>query len=475
MNTRFFPTWTLAGLLAAILTAPALGQSTDIKDISWYIHASPFPMPEVVQPHFPNKDFRLPDYGGKGDGKTLNTDAFRAAIHACSEAGGGHVIVPAGQWLTGPIELRSHVDLHLEKGAQVLFTKDHSQYPMLGRAIASPVYGRDLEDIALTGDGVMDGAGESWRPIKKIKMTPEQWQGLLASGGVVDEAGQIWWPSQEARDNDRLRPYMVSLIGCKRVLVQGVTLRNSPKFVFCPNNCTDLTLDHANIFNEWWAQNGDGIDISACKRVVIYQCTVNAGDDGICMKSSGARPDGPALENIVIAGCIVYRAHGGFVIGSNTDGGIHNIFVSDCTFSGTDVGLRFKSNMGRGGLVNDIFIRNISMMNIAGAAVLFDTYYEDVPAGTTQDPNRARPTDKTPEFRDFHISNINCQGAKTAIAITGLPQMPVSRIFFDKVTITAGKGVVATQAKEIDLHNVKLSVKQPPVIQADATADIRVR
>ena len=233
-------------------------------------------------------------------------------------------------------------------------------------------------------------------------------------------------------------------------------------------------MDCATIYNDWWAQNGDGIDISACKKVVIYKCAVNAGDDGICMKSSGARPDGPALENVLIAGCAVGRAHGGFVIGSNTDGGMANIFVSDCLFSGTDVGLRFKSNKGRGGLVKDIFIQDITMHDIVREAILFDTYYEDMPAGAIKDPNKPAPKDKIPEFRDFHISRISCAGAKTAIAITGLPELPVNNIFFDSVVIRADKGLVATQAKNIDLRNVKLDVSEKPVFNPDKTAEIRV-
>ena len=504
-------------LLCAGITAPSLRAQTNTtdKDLSWYVQHAPFVLPEIIQPSFPQKTFLLSDYGGKDDGSSLNTEAFAKAIQACSAAGGGRVIVPAGRWLTGPIELRSHVDLHLEANARVLFTKDHTQYPFIqshgGGAliVASPVYGHDLEDVAITGEGLLDGAGETWRPVKKSKTTDVQWKELLASpGSVLSSDGQIWWPSREARDGetflkdlkkknehpsaedylparDFLRPYMVYLVNCKRVLLRGVTIRNSPKFVFYPNNCSDLTMDHVNIFNEWWAQNGDGIDISACKRVMIYKCTVSAGDDGICMKSSGARPDGAALEDVIVAGCTVYRAHGGFVIGSNTDGGMHNIFVSDCTFAGTDIGLRFKSNMGRGGLVNDIFIRDITMSNIVNEAVLFDTYYEDQPAGTTKDTTKSgpgksglgkpKPEDKTPEFRDFHISRIVCNGAKTAIAITGLPQMPVSRIAFDSVEIHSNKGLIATQAKDIDLHAVKLVTREQPVYQTDKTAEVHIR
>jgi polygalacturonase len=422
-----------------------------------------------------------------GDGQTLNTAAFEKAIQVCVAAGGGKVVVPAGSWLTGPIQLQSHIDFHLEQGAMILFTRDHTQYPMMQHATTPPLYGQDLEDLAITGEGIFDGGGDSWRPVKKEKATAAQWKGLIASGGVLNKEETIWWPSREAMDEknsrDYLRPVLLSLTNCRRIRVEGVTFRNSPKFVFYPSHCTDLVMSHVTIFNEWWAQNGDGIDISACRNVVVYKCTVSAGDDGICMKSSGGpwkgkgsdEPGAAALENVLIAGCTVYHAHGGFVIGSNTDGGVHNIAVSDCNFIGTDVGLRFKSNMGRGGLVDNIYIRDIFMRDIVNEAVLFDTHYEDAPAGSVKDVNKPLPSDKTPEFRDFHISRVYCNGARTAISITGLPQMPVNRIAFDSLVISAGKGLVATQARGIDCTHVKLITTQQPVYQTDNTAEVRVR
>jgi len=451
------------------------------RTIPWYIAHASFPMPSVKAPRFPDRTFTIRDYGALGDGQALNTAAFGKAIQACSASGGGHVIVPPGLWLTGPILLQDNVDLHLERGALVLFTPDHSQYPLIAvsngnnKIITSPIYGHDLRNIAITGEGILDGGGDSWRPVKKNKTTAAQWKALLDSGGSLSADGSIWWPGKTATDNGGrdLRPYMVYLVNCREILLENVTIRNSPKFVFYPNKCRDLTMNHVNIFNEWWAQNGDGIDISACSNVVIYRCTVSAGDDGICMKSSGNRPAGGAnLENVLIAGCTVYHGHGGFVIGSNTDGGMRNIEVADCNFIGTDIGLRFKSNMGRGGLVQNIFIHDIFLQDITGEAILFDTYYEDLPAGAVKDSSGPKAVDKIPEFRDFQISRVYCKGAKTAIAITGLPQMPVNRISFDNVVISSEKGLVATQAKGIKLDKVKLITRHQPAIEADRTAEI---
>lgn len=473
--------------VVSLLSLPVLSQT---HPVDYYLNKAPFPMQAIREPVIPESRFVLTDYGAVEGGTALNTVAFERAIDACAAAGGGHVIVPAGTWLSGPIVLKSHVDLHVEKGALVLFTPDRSLYPLLRNGhkfeVAPPISGRDLEDVSITGEGAFDGNGQSWRPLKKMKVTTAHWDKVVASGGVVSEDGKIWWPSKEAMNGEQylktlkegataddylaardfLRPKMVVITNSRRVLIDGPTFRNSPNFVINPQKVSDLVIRNTNVFNEAWAQNGDGIDISACKRVIIYHTTVNAGDDGICMKSSG---DGSsvALSDILIAECIVYRAHGGFVIGSNTDGGMRNIYVTHCLFEGSDVGIRVKSNKGRGGLVKDIYIDSIRMVSIVNEAVSFDTYYE---AATLPDGAAL----KIPEFRDFYISNVICSGAKTAMLFRGLPEMPVHDIHFKNVYIQAGKGVEATAIKDIQFKNVKFKTSQQPAIPDDAAPFIKI-
>ncbi len=464
------------------------------KDIAYYTAKAPFTMPAVPLPVFSDIVFSIKDFGAVGDGKTLNTEAFAKAIEACSKAGGGKVLVPAGKWLTGPIELKANINLHTEKKSLVQFTPDRTQYPIINMSgdgktfvVASPIYAYKADNIAITGEGTFDGAGESWRPVKKSKVTAAAWEEWKRSGGVVSEDGKIWWPSYDAmkgegyvsdlkdkkeakqedylKARDFLRPHMLYFIQCKTVLVEGVTLRNSPKFVFYPSRCTNLTISGISVFNEWWAQNGDGIDISACKNVVIYNSALSVGDDGICMKSSrGNKPAGEAmLQNILIANCVVYRAHGGFVIGSNTDGGMQNIYVVDCDFEGSDIGIRVKSNTGRGGLVKDIYIDNIRMKNIKEEAILFTTYYEDMPAGKAAPNNNGgeMADDKIPHFTNFHISNVLCEGAETAISLTGLPGTPVDSIFMNNINITAKRGFVSVDANNIFMNKVVLAAGKP--------------
>jgi len=422
----------------------------------------------------------------------MNSTAINQAILKCSQSGGGTVIIPPGLWLTGPIELHSNVNLHLQNGALVVFSPNRNDYPIIKppakRFTTSPlITGYNLENIAITGEGIFDGNGQEWRPVKKFKTTTGQWRDLLNSGGVVSKTGDMWWPSTEAMQGenflnslestrsrkdlgpadylparDFLRPNLVSLVNCKIVLVDGPTFKNSPMYAFQPERCENLIIRNIRINNEWWAQNGDGIDISSCKNVLIFKCTVTAGDDAICMKSSRISDQTePAVQNIVIRDCTVYHGHGGFVIGSNTDGGMRNIFVNNCVFAGTDVGLRFKSARDRGGLVENIIIRNIRMKDIVNEAIFFNTYYEGVGR-----ENKVIPvTEDTPVFTNFDIDSIVCIGASQAISVVGLPEMPISKIRIRNSYLAAAGGFSAEYAREFTLENISIIPKSGPVFQ----------
>lgn len=463
------------------------------RDLDYFYKKSPFQMPAVKVPTFKDVSYSIKEFGAVADGKTLNTTAIQQAITKCSENGGGKVIIPPGTWVTAPIELLSNVNLVVEKGAILQFTAERKLYSIIKAGknsstftVASPIFAYSAKNIAITGDGIIDGAGESWRPVKKNKVAPGFWDKLVKTGGVLSNDGKIWWPSYEAINGeaylktlkskgknliaddylparDFMRPYMVLFNDCEKILIEGVTLRNSPKFVFYPSRCRDLTIRNANVFNDAWAQNGDGIDISACKNVVIFNTTVSAGDDGICMKSSRGKSEvgEPMLQNILIANCKVYTGHGGFVIGSNTDGGMKNIFVSNCAFNGTDIGIRVKSNSGRGGKVEQIFIDSIVMDNIKDEAISFDTYYEDVTAGKEKGDVVTTAVDKVPEFTDFHISNITCSKAKMGLYINGLSYMPVHNIRFTNVNLTADKSAEINFAKNITGINIFFNAKKP--------------
>lgn len=479
MNLKKYA-WFIAGCFAGITLH---AQQNIHNEMAQYIKDAPFTMNVPELPRIPAYTDSITAHGAVGDGETLNTKAIQQTIDNCADKGGGTVIIPSGLWLMAPIELKSNIDLHLAEGAVLLFTKDHSQFPLIGKgssySVMSPVYGYKLHDVAITGSGIINGNGESWRPVKKVKTTDAQWKALVKSGGAVSSDGTMWWPSEDAMNGedylkklkkkgksitaddylparDFMRPYMVLLVGCKRVLIDGPTFMNSPKFGFVPKGCTDLVVRDLKINNEWWAQNGDGMDIGDCKNVLVYKCTVNAGDDGICMKSnaSGVKDSGEAtLKNIVIADCKVYHAHGGFVIGSGETGGMENISVHNCSFINTDAGIRVKSGRDRGGLVHNIYINGVYMNNIAEDAIVFDSYYEQ------KNPERKQMpvTRTTPRFQDFYISNVFCASAGKAITITGLPESPVNHIYFSNMNIHADKGYSSVDAADIIFKQVKVN------------------
>lgn len=457
----------------------------------------PFSMPEVSQPSFPDYEVNIRDFGALSDGVTLNTEAINNAIKAVSSKGGGKVIIPEGLWLTGPVVLLSNVNLYAEKNALIVFSSDTSLYPIIDTSFEgldtkrcqSPISAMNAENIAITGNGVFDGAGDRWRPVKKDKMTERQWKNLVSSGGKVDENGKVWYPDagalkasvlmtgqnngqKEITDEEWtymkswLRPVMLSIVKSKRILLEGVTFKNSPGWCIHPLSCESLTLNDVKVFNPWYSQNGDALDVESCKNVLVTNCFFDAGDDAICLKSGkdeDGRRRGESCENVIIKNNTVLHGHGGFVIGSEMSGGVRNVYVSGCSFVGTDVGLRFKSTRGRGGVVENIFIDNINMIDIPNDALTMDLYYavNDFPETPIPDVN-----EETPVFRNIYISNVLCRGAGRAVYFNGLPEMPLKNIFIKNMTVTnAKKGIVINQASQVNMENIKVEDPEAPGIQ----------
>lgn len=456
-----------------------------------------FDMPKVEEPAIPNNKISITEFGAVGDGIHDNTAAFEKAIDAISALGGGMVSVPRGVWLTGPIGLKNHINLHLEAGALIVFSPDKSKYPLVKTSFEglntyrsqSPIYGNDLEDVAITGDGIIDGSGDVWRPVKKGKMTSGQWNKLVKSGGVLSDDERIWYPSEayksankltknfnvppfETREEfeaikDFLRPVMVSLVNCKRVLLDGPTFQNSPAWNIHPLMCEDVTIRNLTVRNPWYSQNGDGLDLESCKNVVIYNNSFDVGDDAICFKSGkneDGRKRGIPTENVIVKNNIVYHGHGGFVVGSEMSGDVRNVHVSNCTFIGTDVGLRFKSTRGRGGIVENIYISHIDMINIPTEAIRFNLFYggqspileEDQEGPETTKPAAEPVTEETPSFRKIYMHDIHVSGSKTAAMFQGLPEMKLHDVELIDAVLEAENGVTMINVKNIKLQNVEI-------------------
>ena len=368
---------------------------------------------KVTVPQFKRLEVLLSDCGaisGKLDIETgrHNARVINDKVKELSENGGGTIVIPKGIWASAPIRLLSDVSIRIESQGLLKFIKSKEDYPLIitnyeGQPCirtVSPITAENAVNVAITGMGMVDGSGDEWRRVKKFKVTDKQWEQLLKKSDNVFETKetQIWMPTkssllgnekniqsdkdealEEARDYyDFYRPVMVSLRHCTNVLLSGVTFMNSPAWNIHPFFCENVTIDNIKVRNPYYAQNGDGIDVESCTNVHIHHSVFETGDDAICIKAGKnaiARTiDGPC-SNIYIHDCVVNEGHGGFVIGSEMSRGVKDILVENCTFIGTDVGLRIKSALGRGGVVENITIRNIDMVNIKGEAVILTMGY----------------------------------------------------------------------------------------------------
>lgn len=476
----------------------------------------PFDMPRVEQPSFPDYVVSVLDFGAKNDGVTLNTEAINNAIKAVNAKGGGTVVIPAGLWLTGPIVLLSNVNLCTEENSLILFTDDFEAYPIIEtsfegldtRRCQSPISAWNAENIAITGHGTFDGAGDRWRPVKKEKMTARQWNNLVKSGGVTDAEGKIWYPTAgalkgamatkdfnnpEGINTDEewaeirpwLRPVLLNIVKSKKVLLDGVTFKNSPSWCLHPLSCEHITIHNVKVFNPWYSQNGDALDLESCTNALIVNNIFDAGDDAICIKSgkdADGRRRGEPCQNVIVKNNTVLHGHGGFVVGSEMSGGVKNVYVSDCTFLGTDVGLRFKSTRGRGGVVEGIYIHNINMIDIPHEALLFDLFYGGKAAGEETEEDLAGRmkasippvTIETPAFRDIHITNITCRNIGRAMFFNGLPEMPIRNVHVKDVVVTNAKqGIVISQAENVSIENARIET-QGAALQAKQIKGLKV-
>lgn len=416
---------------------------------------------KVTVPQFKRLEVLLSDCGaisGKLDIETgrHNAIVINNKVKELSENGGGTIVIPKGIWASAPIRLLSDVSIRIESQGLLKFIKSKEDYPLIitnyeGQPCirtVSPITAENAVNVAITGMGMVDGSGDEWRPVKKFKVTDKQWEQLLKKSDNVFETKetQIWMPTkssllgnekniqsdkdealEEARDYyDFYRPVMVSLRHCTNVLLSGVTFMNSPAWNIHPFFCENVTIDNIKVRNPYYAQNGDGIDVESCTNVHIHHSVFETGDDAICIKAGKnaiARTiDGPC-SNIYIHDCVVNEGHGGFVIGSEMSRGVKDILVENCTFIGTDVGVRMKSALGRGGVVENITIRNIDMVNIKGEAVILTMGYvlnllnrnETIAMDNEED---------VPYFRNIDMDGIVCTDCKEFVKIEPLNGRP---------------------------------------------------
>jgi len=383
-----------------------------------------------------------------------DTNVFDRAIEECSKANGGKVIVPPGKYLTGPIRLKSNINLHLEEGATILFSDNFDDYlPIKSRwegvecfGYSPCLYGQDLKNVSITGKGIIDGNGCAWgNEFKKRRQhgqtTPvserdKEFEKLNKGIDTSDCGGG-------GIGSFFFRPPLIQLNNCSNVLLDGFTVGNSPFWNTHLLYCKDVTVENVTFQNPDGRYNGDGIDIDSCSGVNIADCIFDVNDDAICLKSGngkdGLRVNRPC-ENVTVRNCKVLRAHGGVVIGSETSGGIRNVKISDCQFQGTERGIRIKSRRGRAGTIENLEFENIDM-NDVGCPIVINLYYEcGVLADEIEnlsDRTQKTITDTTPCVRNIDIKNITADGYHSAgIFILGLPERPVEKVYLNNIKMT---------------------------------------
>jgi polygalacturonase len=433
---------------------------------------APFDMPEPKRPAFPDRTFNIVDYGAVEGGATTNTAAIAAAVAAANEAGGGTVLIPEGRWLTGPITLKSNVNLHAAKGATVLFSQKFSDYQP---AVFSRhegiecmkfhpfIYARGEENIGITGEGVFDGQGDPWWAMGRTDMSRGAGRNLLrlaAEGSPVEE---------RMMDNSTglgaLRPNFVQPIDCKNVLIEGPEFRFGGFWTINLVYCENVIVRKVKV--KTWEEgrdtpNGDGVNPDSSRNVLIEYCDLDTGDDCIAIKSGkdadGRRVNKPT-ENIVVRYVRGYRGHGGIVCGSETSGWIRNIHGHHCIFDGTDRGLRFKTGRGRGAGIENGWFHDIAMGEVERHAIDLNSLY-------TSRRLPAAPVDETtPIIRNMHFKDIACRNAKREmIYVCGIPERQIENVTFENVDVGGERPVLIHDAKDVSFKNVTLRREEAPVI-----------
>lgn len=438
-------------LVLAILSAPVVADDA----AGWT--QLPKILENIQPPSFPDHDFSIRDHGAVDDGQSDCRSAIVQAIDACSEAGGGRVVVSAGKWFVkGPIHLKSGVNLHVAEGATLLFSADPADYlPAVftrfeGTEVMnySPlIYAFEQENIAITGKGTLDGQASG-----------ENWWSLMRGGGEdiakltgMAEAGVP--PAERAiGTGSRLRPNFVQPYRCKNVLIEGVTLNNSPMWNLNPVLCDNVTVRGVTVDSH--GPNNDGCNPECSRNVLIENCLFDTGDDCIAIKS-GRNADGRRVgipsENIIVRNCTMKDGHGGVVLGSEMSGGIRNIFVEDCQMDSPQLerAIRLKSNSMRGGYLENLFVRNVEVGQVSDAVVRINLFYG---------PDRGN---QYPSVSNVYIENVTANRSKYPFYLHGLESSPIRNVVIADCTFrNAAEPSIIENVDEITLKNFRLLPSQ---------------
>ncbi len=416
---------------------------------------APFEMPQLERPVFPDRIFDIKEFGAvdmNEDPSFKNTDVIHRAIEAAHQAGGGKVLIPKGEWLTGPIHMMSNINLHIQEGAIVYFSTDKEDYLPVVRQrhegveaynYSPMIYAYELKNVAVTGKGRLDARGEHWWTWYREYGPPPR--------AIATKVPLSRRDFGKGSGMEGMRPNFVVFWKCENVLVEGITLDDSPMWnvhlIYTKNAIVrDITVNSLD------APNGDGVVIDSSRDVLVEYNHFETGDDAVVLKS-GLNEEGLMIniptENVVIRNfeaIDVRTGSGGVVFGSESSGGIRNVYVHDAYFEGSDRGIRFKTERGRGNVIENIYIRNIRMKNLTYEAINVNTFYTG--------PRAIGPA---PLIRNIRISDIEVDGVPTAISLIGLPEKWLENFTFENIVIkNAERGARIDRVKNLNFNNVEI-------------------
>ncbi|OXA78529.1 Pectate lyase superfamily protein [Flavobacterium aquidurense] len=447
------------------------------KQVSSVSETSPWKKMDLIiksipQTSFLNKDYSITDFGAVADGKTMNTEAFVKAIKACAENGGGRVVVPNGKFLTGAIHLESNVNLHLEDNAEILFSINPKDYPIVhtsweGTEVMnySPlIYAKNKTNVAITGKGTLNGQANSsnwwvWSGGKSYG-----WQKGIPSQNdpsnrevLVDMAEKGVPVSERVFGEGRyLRPSFVEFFECNTVLIKDVTIINAPFWILHPLKSNNIIIDGVTVNSH--GPNNDGCDPEYSQNIIIKNCTFNTGDDCIAIKA-GRDADGRRVaipsKNIIVQNCKMIDGHGGVVIGSEISAGVNNVFVEDCIMDSPNLDrvIRIKTNSKRGGVIEDVFVRNLEVGTVKECVLKLNMFYNVYGAQTGN---------FIPVIRNINLENINVKnGGKYSVWAEGYKESPVENITLKNVVIHKVDSIYKLKnVKNINFINTYINEKK---------------
>jgi Endopolygalacturonase len=451
-----------------------------IAILPWVVEASSDPWttiyPQILSrikpPTFPDRDFVITKFGAKAGISNDSTSAIAKSIDACSKAGGGRVFIPAGEFLTGAVHLKSNVDLHISKDATLKFSTDPKMYPLVRTRFEgmecmnySPfIYAYDQTNIAITGDGTLDGQANEqfwwlWQGSSRFGWK-EGMPNQKAARAKLYEMMEKGLPVSERvfGDGSYLRPNFIQPHRCKNVLIEGVKIINSPMWEIHP-----LLSENVTVRKVWISSHGpnnDGCDPESCKDVLIEDCQFDTGDDCIAIKS-GRNEDGRRVgvptENVVIRGCEMKDGHGGVTVGSEISGGVRSVFAENCRMDSPhlDSAVRVKNNAARGGLLENFYFRNITVGQVAHALITVDFNYEEGAKGAFK-----------PVMRNLVVDNLTSGKSKFGVDIQGLDNAPVNDLNISNSTFeNVSNGNIVKNLVGAKLDNVKINGKKIEALQ----------